>query len=91
MPRTLQEILDDQERIAAQFEAMEPTGDGLDGAAYRDLLEAAVNRAEAERRVAAAVNAAKDAGYTWKIIGAALGTSAQAAQQRYGVKVVGRA
>ena len=45
---------------------MEPTGDGLDGAAYRDLLEAAVNGAEAEKRVAAAVNAAKDAGYTSK-------------------------
>ena len=49
------------------------------------LLErAALARARGEQQVVDAVVVARAAGATWQKIGAILGTSAQAAQQRYG-------
>jgi hypothetical protein len=48
------------------------------------LERAAVARARSERQVVEAVTAARIAGLSWARIGELLGTSAQAAQQRYG-------
>jgi len=46
-----------------------------------------VARARSERQVVEAVTAARTAGIRWSKIGELLGTSAQAAQQRYGAVV----
>jgi hypothetical protein len=84
MPRSIQEILDHADQLAQRFEAYEPAeGDELAVEEY--LLErAAVARARGERQVLDAVAAARAAGIPWARIGELLGTSAQAAQQRYG-------
>ena len=85
MPRTLQEILDHQNEIAKEFENYEPKpGDERDPAPYRALLDAAKDRASAEAATADAVSQARDAGYSWALIGKAVGTSGQAARERYG-------
>jgi hypothetical protein len=84
MPRSLQDILDHADELARRFEDYQPDPDDeIDVAEYR-LRRAALSRARSERQVAEAVVAARRAGVSWKRIGAELGISAQAAQQRYG-------
>lgn len=84
MPRTIQEILDHADELAERFENYEP-GDGDERPVEEYLLErAALDRAHSERQVIEAVIAARSAGASWQKIGSLLGTSAQAAQQRYG-------
>jgi hypothetical protein len=84
MPRSIQEILDHAEELAKQFEDYEPNdGDERPVAEYL-LQRAVIERARGERHLADAVESARTAGLPWSRIGAMLGTSAQAAQQRYG-------
>jgi hypothetical protein len=52
------------------------------------LLErATIARARSERQIVEAVTAARSRGLSWQRIGDILGTSAQAAQQRYGAAI----
>jgi FAD/FMN-containing dehydrogenase len=87
MPRSIREILDHADQLADRFEAYE--ADPKDERPVEEhLLErAAVARADGERQVADAVIAARRANIPWQRIGELLGTSAQAAQQRYGAVV----
>lgn len=87
MPRSIQEILDHGDELAKRFEDYEPKpGDERPVEEY--LLErATIARARSERQVVDAVAAARGKGMSWQRIGEILGTSAQAAQQRYGAVV----
>lgn len=88
MPRTAQEILDQADALAARFEQHEPVpGETHDAAALRRLREAFVARAAAEKGVVEAVSAARADGHSWASIGAMVGTSGEAARQRYGQAV----
>jgi hypothetical protein len=51
---------------------------------WRDLLRAVERRAVVDREVIDAVAAMRAANWPWSDIGHLLGTSGQAAQQRYG-------
>jgi hypothetical protein len=84
MPRSIQDILDHADEIAERFENYEPEpGDERSVEEY--LLErAALARARSERQIVDAITTARTRGVTWTRIGELLGTSAQAAQQRYG-------
>ncbi|MDN5855518.1 MAG: hypothetical protein L0K86_22275 [Actinomycetia bacterium] len=85
MPKSLQWILDHQDELAKQFEEFEPDPDGHDDPnAFARLLRAANARVQAEAEIAEAVAEARQAGYSWAMIGGAVGTTGQAAQQRYG-------
>ncbi len=87
MPRSIQEILDQAEELARRFEEYEPSeGDERPVEEYL-LSRAALARARSERQIVDAVVAARNAGISWARIGELLGTSAQAAQQRYGAIV----
>jgi hypothetical protein len=55
-----------------------------DAANFRRILAARANLAAAEQELRDAVQAARHAGDSWSIIGAALDTTRQAAQQRFG-------
>lgn len=84
MPRSIQEILDHAEELAQQFEDYEPVeGDERPIEEYL-LQRAALARARSEHQILDAVVGARAAGISWAKIGELLGTSAQAAQQRYG-------
>jgi hypothetical protein len=90
MPRSIQEILDHADQMAQRFEDYQ-LADGDERPVEEYLLQrAALARARSERQVLDAVTAARAAGIPWSKIGELLGTSAQAAQQRYG-SVVERA
>lgn len=87
MPRSVQEILDHAEDLARRFEDYEPGAeDERDPAVFASLRAAVVSRSDAERAISAAVDAARQAGYSWAFIGSVLGTSGEAARQRYGRK-----
>ncbi len=91
MPRSIQDILDHADELVDRLEAYEP-GAGDERPVEEYLLErAALDRARSEQQVVEAVGAARSAGISWSRIGEALGTSGQAAQQRYGdvIKPVG--
>ncbi|MFO7590822.1 MAG: hypothetical protein R6X23_07980 [Acidimicrobiia bacterium] len=87
MPRSIQEILDHGDELAERFEEYEPEA-GDERVLEEYLLErATIARARSERQIVEAVTAARSAGLSWQRIGDILGTSAQAAQQRYGAAV----
>jgi hypothetical protein len=87
MPRSIQEILDHGDELARRFEEFDPKS-GDERVVEEYLLErATIDRARSERQVVDAVVAARGKGLSWQRIGDILGTSAQAAQQRYGAAV----
>ena len=74
------------EEFAKRFEDYEPAtrDDGLDARSLRDIRHAFLRRAEADREISDAVAVARAEGHSWATIGAMLGTSGEAARQRYG-------
>lgn len=87
MPRSIQDILDHADELAERFENHDPNN-AQERPVEEYLLErAALDRARSERQVLDSVTAARSKGMSWQRIGTILGTSAQAAQQRYGAAV----
>lgn len=79
-PRTLEEILASLEEITGQLAQSAPvTDDPLTAVAA-----AFATRARAEKLLADRIAEARAAGCSWAAIGAMLGTSGEAARQRYG-------
>ncbi|HEX6758821.1 MAG TPA: hypothetical protein VF086_10505 [Propionibacteriaceae bacterium] len=88
MPRTVDEILKHADELAARFEDYEPApGDEQDAQAVALLRVAVHERSAAEQHVIDAIRAARTAGMSWSAIGAFVGTSGEAARQRYADKV----
>ena len=87
MPRSIQEILDHADRLAERFAAYEPAPEDERPVEEYLLERAVLARARGERQIAEAVASARSRGISWKRIGEILGTSTQAAQQRYGAVV----
>lgn len=85
MPRTVQDILDHSDELAKRFESYEPAAnDERDPEAFAAVRRAVDSRAQAERSIIEAVARARASGYSWRTIGLLLGTSGEAARQRYG-------
>jgi hypothetical protein len=84
MPRSIQEILDHADELAERFENYEPSPNDERPVEEYLLERAAIARARGERQIVDAVTAARAKSISWQRIGDILGTSAQAAQQRYG-------
>jgi hypothetical protein len=85
MPRTVAEIVADAEKLAKQFEEQEPgAGDLMDATPLRELRRAFEVAASAQQAVADAVSVARAQGHSWRTIGMMIGTSGEAARQRYG-------
>jgi len=86
VPRSLQDALDHADELSAVFEDAE-SGEFHDAAPLRVLRAAVIARADAERAVDTAVLDARGAGLSWAAIAAMLGTSGEAARQRYSSRV----
>jgi len=88
MPRKTEEILEHADELARRFEDYEPRpGDAVEITALRLVGGAVARRAEAERELVRTVHQARRAGQSWATIGAVLGTSGEAARQRYGKRI----
>jgi hypothetical protein len=84
--RTLDEILARSEQLADEFESYEPRpGDDSTASPVTAVRLAAFRRAEAERALADAIAVARQR----EVIGQLVGTSGEAARQRYGKHVAG--
>ena len=85
MPRSIQDILDHANELAQRFEDFD-ADEAEEISVEEYLLErAVVARARCEQQIIDAVAKARAAELSWQKIGELLGTSAQAAHQRYGV------
>ena len=84
MPRSIQDILDHADELAERFENYEPDPNDERPVEEYLLERAALARARSERQIVDAITAARSKQVSWTRIGELLGTSAQAAQQRYG-------
>lgn len=82
MPRDLHRILADADELAARFETA--GGETRDAGALRDVRQTFLAVAAAQRHLDATVAAARADGHSWAAIGAMVGTSGEAARQRYG-------
>jgi hypothetical protein len=85
VPRSVKEIIEQAEELAERFERFDPPASRR--AVARSLAavhRAAVARAHSEARLADAVSKARADGHSWASIGTLLGTSGEAARQRYG-------
>jgi hypothetical protein len=88
MPRSVEEILQHADELAERFENYEPTpADELDAGAVSLLRAAVQERSQAERHLIDAIRAARESGMSWSAIGTFVGTSGEAARQRYSSKV----
>ena len=85
MPRTVQDILEHADELAKRFEDYEPSPDDeREPEVFAALRRSVLARSEAERSISQAVTEARSHGYSWRTIGALLGTTGEAARQRYG-------
>jgi hypothetical protein len=87
MPRTIKDILEHADELAKRFEDYEPSAtDERDPAVFAELRQAVLARSDAERSIKDAVKHARERGYSWAFIGSIVGSSGEAARQRYGHK-----
>ena len=84
MPRSPEEIRAHAAELTRRFEEHEPDDDGLDARALRDIASAVTRLAANQQEMGTAVSVARAEGHSWAAIGAMLGTSGEAARQRYG-------
>ena len=85
MPRSLDDLIAHADELADRFETYEPAD--ADRGIEPPLMavrRAAYGRALAERELAGAVHRARESGVSWATIGDAVGTTGEAARQRYG-------
>ncbi len=87
MPRSIDDLIAQADELADEFERYEPRDDDRGEPTLRALRRAAYRRALIERDVIETVRQAREAGASWTKIGRELGTSGEAARQRYGNKV----
>ena len=82
MPRTTKDIIDQSEELAARFEVADSTNGHVDAVAQ--LRDAIVARVNGEAAVVDAIANARAVGMSWSAIGVLVGTSGEAARQRFG-------
>jgi len=88
VPRSVDEILRHADELAARFEDYEPSeADELDAGVVAALRGAVQERSDAERHMIDAIRIARESGMSWSTIGLFVGTTGEAARQRYSDKV----
>lgn len=89
MPRTrqqLQQAADDAERWLDSLEPASVTSPNADASRLRRIAVAVRDAATSQAELADAVAGAREHGHTWSQIATMLGTTRQAAQERYDVR-----
>lgn len=88
MPRTKPAAAEDAEATEKWLDSLDPTQlDFRDASHVRAIIAANEALAAAEESLRKAVAEARAAGESWTVIGAALGTSKQAAHERFRARV----
>ena len=80
MPKSVEDILANAENLSKRIREFEPSKkDEKDVKVFKALQDAAMQRSLVKQIKKARVN-----GYSWSLIGSFLGTTGEAARQRYG-------
>jgi len=87
MPKSMEELIARADELADTFESYDPDDEDRGEPALLAVRRVAYQRALLERELLQAVNDARRAGASWTKIGQELGTSGEAARQRYADKV----
>ncbi len=87
MPRSMDELIARADELADTFEAYEPQDADRGEPPLVALRRAAYRRGLMERELVDAVRRARHEGASWAKIGSELGTSGEAARQRYASKI----
>lgn len=87
MPRSLDELIARADELADKFEDYEPRDDDRGEPPLMAVRRIAYQRSLLERELTDAIRQARRSGASWAKIGTELGTSGEAARQRYGDKV----
>jgi hypothetical protein len=85
MRRSLTDLIAHADQLADAFETYDPSPEDFD-APLPPLMAvklAAFRRARAEKELADAIHQAREAHLSWRELGEAIGTSGEAARQRY--------
>jgi hypothetical protein len=91
MPRSIDDLLARGDELADQFEAYEPSPEDRHEPPLMAVRRLTYQRALLERQLLSAVRDARLAGTAWSKIGQELGTSGEAARQRYAGKLADEA
>ncbi|MFC7487412.1 hypothetical protein ACOCJ7_19220 [Knoellia sp. CPCC 206453] len=85
MRRSLKDLIAHADELADQFESHDPRPEDFDAplAPLMAVKLAAFRRAAAEKELAEAIHQAREAHLSWREVGEAIGTSGEAARQRY--------
>ncbi|MGH9165918.1 MAG: hypothetical protein ACRDZW_10460 [Acidimicrobiales bacterium] len=84
MPRSYKEVIEHAKQLASRLDSLEPNPEDVrDAETLAQLRSAVLDRAAAEAQIAELVATARHHGHAWSAIGAMLGTSGEAARQRY--------
>lgn len=87
MPRSIDDLIAHADEIADIFERYAPQESDAGEPPLMALRRAAYRRSLVEREVLDSVRRAREAGASWSSIGAELGTTGEAARQRYGSRL----
>jgi hypothetical protein len=88
MPKSLQYVIDHADEIAQGIEDLDPSDEELrEGVPLAAVRRAVFAVGDAQRALLEAIVAARGDGISWAKIGAMLGTSGEAARQRYAAAV----
>lgn len=85
MRRSLTDLIAHADELAAAFESYDPRPEDFDTPVppLMAVKLAAFRRAAAEKELAEAIHLAREAHLSWRELGEAIGTSGEAARQRY--------
>jgi hypothetical protein len=87
MPRSIDDLIAHGDELADRFERYEPRASDAGEPTLMALRRAAYRRALVEGEILDRVRRARASGASWASIGAELGTSGEAARQRYGSRI----
>lgn len=87
MPRSMDELIARADELADAFEDYDPQDSDRGEPPLMALRRVAYRRALIERELVDAVRTARAAGASWAKVGEELGTSGEAARQRYADKI----
>lgn len=87
MPRSLDDLIAQADDLADEFENYEPHEDDRGEPTLMAIRRTAYRRALIEQELVEKVREARDAGASWSRIGEELGTTGEAARQRYADRI----
>jgi hypothetical protein len=84
MPKSIKDILSNADSLSERLKQYEPDPkDELDVKIFKSLQQAVIDKSLIEENLLKIIKKARKNGYSWSLIGSFLGTSGEAARQKY--------